>query len=164
MARTIIVDGYNVIRRDAGLARLEARSLELARDVLIDRLNAHPSLRADQITLVFDAARGDRDFQQVERKGRVRIVYSRRGETADEVIKRLVEAASGEVRVITNDRELREHASRHGGTPVRVAPRPPRRPARSSEDDDGYPLRADKKGPARRPKKRDRRPDPYWSP
>ena len=33
MGRLVLVDGYNVIRRDPTLARLEHTSLELARDI-----------------------------------------------------------------------------------------------------------------------------------
>jgi len=163
MPRLTIVDGYNVIRRDPALAQLERRSMELARRALVNRLNADPALRHDDVTVVFDGAIAGQPYEHAERQGRVRIVFSRRGESADEVIKRLVTAASGEVRVISNDRELREHASLHGGTPVRVAPRP-QRPPRAQADEDEEAPRPNKKGPARRPKKRDRRSEPYWSP
>ena len=162
VARITNVDGYNVIKRDPALAQLQGRSLELARDALVRRLNADPSLRHNSITVVFDGAKGGQPYEHAEQKGRVRVLYSRLGESADEVIKRLVDAAAGEVRVISNDRELRDHTSWRGGTPVRVVPRQRFAPTSHEEDEEDAP-RPSKKGPAWRPKKR-RRGEPFWSP
>ncbi len=163
MSRLTIVDGYNVIRRDPALAELERRSLEQAREALVRRLAVDPTLRKDEVTVVFDGAKGGRSFEHSERRGRVLVVYSRLGESADEVIKRLVRAASGAVRVISNDRELRDFASAHGSTPVRVVPRQRGGPSPTADDEEDEP-RHPKKGPAHRPKKRHRRPAPFWSP
>ncbi|MHB1415075.1 MAG: NYN domain-containing protein [Chloroflexota bacterium] len=162
MPRLTIVDGYNVIRRDPALSRLERQSLETAREALVRRLATDARLRKDEVTVVFDGGKGGLAFEHSERRGGVRLIFSRFGETADEVIKRLVNAASGDVRVISNDRELRDHTARQGGTPVRVVPRPRYYAPRENEED--TPQRANKKGPARREKKRRRQPDPYWSP
>lgn len=162
MARHTIVDGYNVIRRHPTLAQMERQNMALARDALVSRLNNDPSLRRDAITVVFDGAKGGLAREHASQKGKVRVVYSRLGESADDVIKRLVEESTGEVRVISNDRELRDHASARGGTAVSIAPRPPAR--RTTDDDEEDYRRPGKKGPARRPKKADRRPPPHWSP
>jgi predicted RNA-binding protein with PIN domain len=161
MRRLTIIDGYNVIHADPGLLHLQRRSLELARNTLITRLSSNPSLRNDDVTVVFDGTRGGSAYESVEHHGRIRVIYSRFGETADEVIKRLVNSAPGEVRVISNDNDLRSHAASRGGTAVRVAPRRPPRPPADDEDED-LPRRTNKKGPARRPKKRDRQREPYW--
>mgnify|MGYP005847195845 CR=1 FL=1 len=161
--RQTFVDGYNVIHRSPDLARLAGRSLELARNALINRLNASRALQQDDVTVVFDGAKGGQGYQTAERQGRVRVVYSRLGETADEVIKRSVAAATGEVRVITNDRELRDHATALGGTPVRVGVRRPR-PEPRIPDDEEPESRPGKKGPAHRPKKRRGPGEPYWTP
>jgi uncharacterized protein len=165
MRRQTIVDGYNVIRADPGLLQLERRSLELARETLANRLNNDPRLQKDDVTLVFDGGKGGRTFEMAEQRGRLRVIYSRFGETADDVIKRLVAGAGGDVRVISNDNDLRSHAGAHGGTAVRVAPRPAPRPRPASrEADEDQPRGTSKKGPARRPKKKDRNREPYWNP
>ena len=163
MRRQTIVDGYNVIYRSPDYARLAERSLELARNTLVSRLNVDPSLRDDDLTVVFDGAKGGQPRQSTERQGRVRIIYSRFGETADEVIKRLVAGAAGEVRVVSDDRELREHAAGHGGTAVRVGVRKPRPAPPPLGEEEDLP-RPNKKGPARRPKKQRGPRDPYWTP
>src|SRR5437868_1114599 len=104
MARTILVDGYNVIRRDPALARVEHSSLEQARDVLVACLNASPTFRHDEIICVFDGAgsaaagvRGPRGFQ----RGRVRVVFSAPGESADTVLKRFAANLPPGVAVVT---------------------------------------------------------------
>ncbi|MHB1005661.1 MAG: NYN domain-containing protein [Chloroflexota bacterium] len=162
MVTHVFVDGYNVIRQNSTLSQYERQSLELARGALVTRLNNDPKLARAEITVVFDGTKGGLTREHVERKGRVRVIYSRLGETADEVIKRLVSACTGEVQVISNDRELRDHATAHGGIAIRVArPVIPRRPTPDDEDDNRRP---DKKGPSHRQKKRDRGGDPHWSP
>ncbi len=163
MRRVTIVDGYNVIRCDPTLANLERRSLELAREALVRRLAVDARLAKDEVIVVFDGAQGGRSFEHGERRGRVRVVYSRFGESADEVIKRLVTTTAGDVRVISNDRELRDFASAYGSTPVRVVPSQRFPPAPTSDGEEEPPRQA-KKGPARRAKKRHRRPDHFWSP
>lgn len=163
MGRITIVDGYNVIRCDPNLAQIERRCLEQAREMLIRRLAADAHLVKDDIIVVFDGAKGGQPFEICEQRRRLRVIYSRLGESADEVIKRLVRDSQGNARVISNDRELRDFASAHGSTPMRVAPRP-RFPPASAADDEEEPPRRSKKGPAHRAKKRHRRPDPYWSP
>src|SRR5437870_2503298 len=110
MSRRVLVDGYNVIRRDPALARLERTSLALARDTLLACLNSSPPFRRDEITVVFDGAQsaeagvaGARSF----RRGRVRVLFSPPGESADAVLARLAAAAPPGTLVITDDREIR---------------------------------------------------------
>ena len=161
--RQTFVDGYNVVHRNPDLARLAERSLELARTVLVNLLNASRDLQMDDVTVVFDGGKGGLSHQTAERHGRVRIVFSRLGETADDVIKRLVASTAGEVRVITDDRDIREHTALHGGVPVHVGVRRPW-PELRPPDDEEEESRPSKKGLARRPKKRRGPGEPYWTP
>src|SRR6476469_6818411 len=110
MARTVLVDGYNVIRRDPALAQFERAGLERARDVLVACLNASPTFRRDEIICVFDGAgsaaagvRGPRGFQ----RGRVRVVFSAPGESADTVLARFATNLPPGVVVVTADNEVR---------------------------------------------------------
>jgi predicted RNA-binding protein with PIN domain len=114
--RHIIVDGYNVIRADPRLQSFERDGLEKARDVLVRTLSSSPRLARDQITVVFDGTGGTRGHVHAHTVGRVRVVYSARGQTADEVI--ICEAAQlsgrGQVIVVTNDGEVRDRCRSEG--------------------------------------------------
>lgn len=108
--RHIIVDGYNVIRADPRLQSFEREGLEKARDVLIRTLSSSPRLVRDQITVVFDGTGGTRGHVHAHSVGRVRVLYSARGQTADDVIVREARSlrTAGRVIVVTNDTEVRE--------------------------------------------------------
>lgn len=108
--RHIIVDGYNVIRADPRLQSFERDGLEKARDVLVRTLSSSPRLAGDRITVVFDGTGGTRGHVHAHSVGRVRVLYSARGQTADDVIVReaSAERARGRVIVVTNDVEVRE--------------------------------------------------------
>ncbi|PZR97786.1 MAG: hypothetical protein DLM69_09370 [Candidatus Chloroheliales bacterium] len=113
--RHIIVDGYNVIRRDPILNALISgpQGLERAREALLTRLAGSPRLAKDQLTVVFDAADiAGRSSDSIERRNpRLRIVFSASGEIADAVIKRLAEQALARhepgLVVITEDSDIR---------------------------------------------------------
>ena len=108
-----LIDGYNVIRRDPELAGLERRSLEEGRRGLL-RLMARVAREGhDEFVVVFDGARisappaGD---------GRVRVVFSRPPDRADDVLIRLARQRGPGATVVTSDREIQNAARR-----VRVA-------------------------------------------
>lgn len=167
--RHIIVDGYNVIRADPRLQSFERDRLEIARDVLVRTLGSSPRLARDQITVVFDGTGGSRAHVHGHSVGRVRIVYSARGQTADDVIIR--EAAAlvgrGQVIVVTNDGEVRDRCRMEGcdvsgseNLLGQLPGRPRKLPSRHDEEDDGPDpsLSTVKRGnPRRSPRRSDRR-------
>jgi predicted RNA-binding protein with PIN domain len=114
--RHIIVDGYNVIRVDPRLAELERSSLEKAREVLVRTLASSPRLIDDRIVVVFDGRQGTRSHVHTQRMGRVLVMYSARGQIADDVIieeaRRL--SVQGAVIVVTNDVHVRESCRAEG--------------------------------------------------
>lgn len=114
--RHIVVDGYNVIRADPRLQSIERESLEQARQVLAQMLASSPRLANDTIVIVFDGARGTRSHVHSHRLGRVVLMYSARGQTADDLI--VSQAGSltraGSVVVISNDAEVRERCRAEG--------------------------------------------------
>jgi predicted RNA-binding protein with PIN domain len=64
------------------------------------------------MTVVFDGWRGGWVTEKRERKKGIDLIFSKLGETADEVIKRLVkERGSGAV-VVTSDRDISRYAQR----------------------------------------------------
>ena len=115
MGHDILVDGYNVIKRAPSFQAARARSLAEAREQLIVLLRNRYRHTPHQVIVVFD---GDAAQEQVSHEQRIRVVYSRRGETADAVIARLaVEArqAGREVEIYSDDIEVRRTVVLQGG-------------------------------------------------
>ncbi len=127
----IIVDGYNLIRQSDVLRGHERQSLEAGRKALIRGLAQYKRLRGHRITVVFDGWEGGSPLEERDLAGGVAIIYSRLGEKADEVIKRLVAAGSEEILVVTSDREIATFAARRGKSSI-ASPEfaAPARPAR----------------------------------
>jgi uncharacterized protein len=116
LGRDILVDGYNVIKRDVSFQALGAKHLAAARQLLIDQLANRYRHTPHQVTVVFD---GDGVREQSVQDRRVRIIYSRAGETADSVIARLAAAArvvGREVELYSDDREVRQSVAQQGGS------------------------------------------------
>jgi predicted RNA-binding protein with PIN domain len=165
----IIVDGYNLIRQSDVLRGHERQSLEAGRKALIRGLAQYKRMRGHRITVVFDGWEGGSPLEERDLAGGVAIIYSRLGEKADEVIKRLVATGSEEILVVTSDREIATFAARRGKGTIaspefaarldQLAAAPPQdteTPAEAEEDDTDRRDAAKKKGPARRLSKQKR--------
>ena len=163
--RHIIVDGYNVIRADPRLQSFERTSLELARETLARTLASSPRLVNDDILVVFDGRFGSRSHVHLQRMGRIQLLYSARGQTADDVIVQQARTLRphGMVIVVTNDVEVREHCRAEGcevTSSENLLGQIPGRPRVEREPDtyDGEPtLSTEKRGNPRRQSKKSRR-------
>jgi predicted RNA-binding protein with PIN domain len=108
----LIIDGYNLLHVGRSLVQLNSIELQWKRDRLIDQLSAYRKLKQCDLTVVFDGwQRGWLTEKKEMRKG-VEIIFSKVGEKADEVIKRLVRERGSGVTVITSDREISNYAER----------------------------------------------------
>jgi len=166
----IIIDGYNLIRQSDTLRRVERLSLEAGRDELIRRVATYRRSRGHKVTVVFDGWMTGPVREERHRRDGVHIIYSGRGETADEVIRRMARAERGaEIVVVSSDREVAEGAMRAGGVAVsspeferrmgdgETAGMPRGDEMYEEEDDDLAPRTATvKKGAARKRSKRER--------
>jgi uncharacterized protein len=112
----IIIDGYNLIRQSDSLRHHEKQSLEAGRRALILRLSEYKRKKGHQITVVFDGWEKGPAMEERDRAGNIDIIYSRRGEKADDVIKRLADNSSEETIIISSDREIASYVTRHGKT------------------------------------------------
>ncbi len=108
-----IIDGYNLIRRIPALNRPGA-SLEDQRRGLVSKLSGFRAASRATCLVVFDGT--DLAGQTVSSGGGVRVVFSRKPSTADDVIKRLVdqEKNKGHVTVVTSDNEIMWYAKASG--------------------------------------------------
>lgn len=154
----IIVDGYNLIRRSAFLAELDRQDLAAGREELLRELAPYQAFKRHRITVVFDGREGGYPIEQREKRGGLLVIFSRQGEVADEVIKRL--ASPGAV-VVTSDRELADAVERAGAIAVdaaafwaKVEEAAYRRlkgiGEEDEEEEDKHSPRPRKKGPARK--------------
>jgi predicted RNA-binding protein with PIN domain len=166
----IIIDGYNLIRQSDSLRRFERLGLEKGREELIKRLAAYRKLKGHRITVVFDGWIGGHLQEERQQEASIRIIYSRRGEKADEVIKRIARKGSGEeLVVVTSDREIAQTVVRSGGVAIaspefearmvlegQVALLSEKGVSPDEEEDDEEIRRGGKKGPSRRLSKKER--------
>ncbi|MDZ7261057.1 MAG: NYN domain-containing protein [candidate division KSB1 bacterium] len=155
----LIIDGYNVIRRSPRLSQLDAQDLERGREALLELLGAYRRRRWQHtVTVVFDGW-GAGEYQESRDLYRgMTVIFSRRGERADEVIKRLLARERGRAVVVSSDRDLQAAAERVGAVWVTAGEFERRCLAADMEEEETYlgEGRTTKKGPARRAPKRQR--------
>lgn len=109
----LVVDGYNVTKR--GFNEI---SLEQQRGRLVKELSGLAAQTKAEVTVVFDGA--DRMHGLPTPPRGVRVLFSRKGQTADELIRRLVRAEPDgrPVVVISSDREVADGVRRAGAYPL----------------------------------------------
>jgi predicted RNA-binding protein with PIN domain len=109
----LVVDGYNVTKGGYG-----DLSLEQQRSRLIGGLGSLAARSGAEVTVVFDGA-GRLVAAPAAPRG-VRVLFSDAGQTADEVIRRLVRAepVGRSVVVVSSDREVADGVRRPGVHPV----------------------------------------------
>ena len=167
MPLELIIDGYNLIRQSDTFRRLDARSLEQGRDALLARLVAYQKVRNHPITVVFDGWGGFNVESTIQRQQGIVVIYTGKGETADDWIKRQLEKMQYGA-VVTSDRDIGRHAERVGiaAIPSRLFERRMEaalfggRKEIELDEEEGEEeefIEARKKGPARRLSKQERR-------
>ena len=166
MPLRIIIDGYNLIRQSPALRSYDSVEIAKGREKLIEMLAHYRSLKKHPMLVVFDGwQEGDFTEQRTREKG-IDIIYSKRGEKADEVIKKLVSNSGEELVVVTSDREITHFCQSRR---CEVIPSPSFEEKiefsllaheKGLEEDDEKPLpplSTKKKGPSRKPPKSKRR-------
>ena len=158
----LIIDGYNLLHVGRSLIQLNAADLQRERDRLIDQLSAYRRQKPCDITVVFDGWQSGWATEKKERQKGIDLIFSKLGEKADEVIKRVVMEKGAEVMVITSDREISRFAEKRS-VPVVSSDVFRERMENSAfrhekeslgdEEDEGQ----KKKGPSRRLSKKERR-------
>jgi predicted RNA-binding protein with PIN domain len=118
----LIVDGYNVIHAWPPLKRLlSTASLEDARDELIRRVAVMGMITGESVTVVFDAHHSSAMANSEEVVEGVRVVFTRKGHSADHAIERLAYEASNTgdvITVATSDRFQRDLVRGMGGAVI----------------------------------------------
>jgi uncharacterized protein len=118
----LILDGYNVI---GGIERYASRntgSLDASRDLLINDALKAAGWTGRRIIVVFDAHGGpDPERTELRAGGVVRVIYSAPGESADDVIERLLSNLGASATVYSGDFALQRTALARGAR--RATPR-----------------------------------------
>jgi len=150
----IIVDGYNLIRRSSLLSSLERQDLEAGREGLLRMLAEYQRLKGHRVTVVFDGWEGGLPVEQHLTVRGISVIFSKKGEQADEVIKHL---ASPGLVIITSDRGLSEAVERSGAAAIGAeeflerVQRASYAQMKGVEEETTERSQAKRKGPARRP-------------
>lgn len=112
-SRLVIVDGYNLIHRTPALKPGPERTLREAREKLVNLLSWAVGAGEARFLVVFDGQEGGGDSRQ----GRVEVRFAHAPQTADDLIRTLVEQKVDEVErvtVVTADLEVARHARAMG--------------------------------------------------
>jgi len=165
MSIHIIVDGYNLIRQSNYLNSLDLEDIEMGREGLIEMLAAYKKIKAHRITVVFDGARAPYLAPQRDRRKGISIIFSRSGESADAVIRRMAAQENQRALVVSSDLEVMRSADSSGAATISAgdfenklvlsAQIDGMGPGR--DDYDGWKPTTKKKGPSRRRTKRQRK-------
>jgi len=153
----VIVDGYNLL----GTRGQVGPDLESAREQLLRDLSAYRQRKGHPVTVVFDGWQQAIGAERREHRMGVQVVYSKRGERADQVIQRLAEEFGRDCAVVSSDREVTDFAKSRGAfvmgsvefdSKLRMAPVAATRPSlKQTDEEDNRPRRnPDKKGNARK--------------
>lgn len=116
MAIRIIVDGYNFIGRDKGLRG----DIEGKREQLIGRLSGYYARKGHPVTVVFDGGRSGWPDEHGEVRGGIEVVFSRHGESADEVIIRMARDEGEGCLVVSSDQEVARRVRAAGAVSVGI--------------------------------------------
>jgi hypothetical protein len=113
----ILIDGYSLLHNWPELAPGKPRFSAAARDELIHRLTLYRDAIGTPITVVFDGANADIRLSTVESTPEMEILYSRAGQTADDLIERAAHRliSYGEVLAVTDDFAERDTVIALGG-------------------------------------------------
>lgn len=101
----LLVDGYNVIFANEELKKTVGDNLDLAREILTNRLCNYQGYAQCEVILVFDAYKVKGGVGAIEKVGNISVVYTKESETADAYIEKVTHelAKKHRVRVATSD-------------------------------------------------------------
>jgi uncharacterized protein len=166
MSLHIAIDGYNLIRQSRQFSALDQRDLQSGREALVDALAAYKKIKHLAITVVFDGAAAPAGMVRRDMVKGIELRYSRPGELADAVIKRMAAREKQKLLVVSSDNEVVNFAQSMGAAII-SAPEFEQRLAMAHfmdhedmetvEGGSGWQPTTKKKGPSRRPPKKRRK-------
>jgi len=118
MSIHIVIDGYNLIRQSRKLGALDLEDIQLGRDALIGMLATYKKMKAHPITVVFDGTGSPLPYRRRDRQKGITIVFSRIGESADTVIKRMARKEGPKALVVSSDLDIVRSVEAQGAASI----------------------------------------------
>lgn len=166
MTTHIIIDGYNLIRQSPDLTNQGRQEIWMDREGLVDKLAAYKKLKRHKFTVVFDGTNAPISSNRKEQIKGISIKFSRRGETADTLIKRMAANEKERAIIVTSDREIVDYCVSVGAATISsldfeekiaMAQYMNMKGEDLEEDNSGWVPTTKKKGPRRRLPRKERR-------
>jgi len=110
----LIIDGYNLLATVGKSGASRGLQSETARDALVKTLASYRQRKGHVVTLVFDGWQQGRPIETREHQVGVEVIYSKRGERADQVIQRLAREYGSDCAVVSSDHEIVNYAKVQG--------------------------------------------------
>jgi len=114
MAIHIIIDGYNLIRQSKTLSNLDRQDIQLGRKFLLKMLAEYKKIKRHKITVVFDGTNAHFSSPFKDKIKGIDIRFSRIGESADTVIKKMAAKEREKALVVSSDLEIVNAVVSHG--------------------------------------------------
>ena len=113
----ILVDGYSLLHNWPELAPGQPRHSAVARQELVHWLTQYGDAVGTPITVIFDGGGAPPGTPAIPSAPKMEILYSKAGQTADQIIERVAHrlSAFGEVMVVTDDYAERDTVQAVGG-------------------------------------------------
>jgi predicted RNA-binding protein with PIN domain len=121
MTLHIVIDGYNLIRQSKQFRELDRLDMQMGRDALVSALAAYKRIKAYPITVVFDGHTAETGMARRDQMKGVRIRFSRQGELADTVIKRMASREKEKMLVVSSDHDIVRYAESVGAAVIGAA-------------------------------------------
>lgn len=118
MSIHIIIDGYNLIRQSNSFSDLDRRDIQLGREALLETLAAYKRIKRHMITVVFDGTNAPPFSQHENRFKGIKVKFSRNGELADSLIKRMVNREREKALVVSSDLDVVNFAALKGAATI----------------------------------------------
>lgn len=110
----LLIDGYNLLNK----VEVKGDSLEEKREKFIFLISEFCGVNKTGVTIVFDGAGQESVHRGYEKRGKVKLVFSAKGETADDVIMETVDIKKNakDLLIVTSDRKIRDFAAARGAS------------------------------------------------
>ena len=165
MSIHIIIDGYNLIRQSSSFSDLDRQDIQLGREALLDTLAAYRRIKLHKITVIFDGTNAPPFSQNENQIKGIKVKFSRKGELADSLIKRMVNREREKALVVSSDLDIVNFAAAKGAATIGSSDFEEKitmaiymdTKGLEKEDEGGWVPSTIKKGPSKRLSKRKRR-------
>ena len=114
MPLSILVDGYNLLGALGKRTSKQSTDGAETREALVRRLSLYSQRKGHHVIVVFDAWREQTGLERHEYRTGVDVVFTKRGERADQVIQRLARQYGQACSVVSSDLEIIQTAKAHG--------------------------------------------------